>query len=958
MTTSTNISIVPYGEKEWIAHSSLGSWIFPGVDSIRKAELLAHAFFQTVTNPQAAQYTLQENQRRLVFASNTDEFRLSAGSVSTKEMMIIKDALGTTVQRAERPAHPKPGYRAFPELPVFQELSTCQKMEVLEKIERRKDIKGAGHCLWVIGHSKDLFLVKAALRALLAIGGVPLSSQEQGWLDYWMAFSQEDIAVAAMQVQWLGSLDPYNQSLRDRIVHFLKTNKALNNENQCTLLKLLAHFNWTNSDLKWVEEMDNSSKELENLKILLLSADTKQCKKTAQLAWENWVGDDSIPHGVHRSAFFDRLRDQWASQNSPKHPEIRPSHRIAAISDPHLPPEGNLYHSEETLCSLLLGREALEATSNAPKSPCFFVFKAKHYEEAYLRGKARYRAGHFQLESRLPMRCVEAIVLPKAYEHDILLIQSDQRIEEVARSLRHEELRNLPPDTVYRLRCLLTAQVKIHYREAGLENSLASCTQEQIQASSEHYHALRGCAAKNTDLSHARETIDPARMYALLTTANHAELARELAALHEAIGLGDEPLTIFQKMSDRIVGQHRLYGRGGFGLQTEIKVGDWSQERVRLVLRLAALTPDLDPVKKVLKLSDEEVKLIECLVHHQHLFNGYVAGLKRRLTLQQLHATLKTAHQEFASVLSYADFNRLLWVLYLAGASTRTAVHTEHANVYRPYWEVDRLQRLDFTSLEFLRTLRAEWKKSISLPSTTKLPKLLLEGTDAEFAQGLETAALAIGIPVETWNKISNNHGRLKLDPSQRLTLWQHTADVVAPSYGLGGFGLRTDGIAVAGWNPAEVRKVLRLAALYHDSGKATEESTSCEREGHEERSAACVRTALARHLPQDQVDIVAKLIEINSLFGACFLKKIRPHEVYAKLNEAYEGLRKKSIVREDFIKLAWILYLADASTLPQLYENRGMYEHSLAHLNGDFYQNEQWLEELNLQVQNKRKKR
>ena len=445
-------------------------------------------------------------------------------------------------------------------------------------------------------------------------------------------------------------------------------------------------------------------------------------------------------------------------------------------------------------------------------------------------------------------------------------------------------------------------------------------------------------------------------MYELLTTPLVADLSQELPPLTEALGLTPaqvqegERLTVYQKMSDRVVGQHHLYGRGGFGLQTEMKIGGWSQERVRLALRLAAMIQDtaghqiLEGVKKALNLSPGEVKLIECLSRSHHAYHGYVAGLKRRLTLEKLHSMLKSAHRDLLKdhpdlALSYADFNRMFWALYLARASTRAAVHTEHAGVYRPYWEVDQLQRLDFESLEFLRTLRGEWKKSVALPPAEIVPKLLQEGTDAEFAQDLEASARALGIPVESWNKIANNHGRLKSDPSKRLTLWQHTADVVAPSYGLGGFGLRTDGITVAGWDPAEVRKVLRLAALYHDSGKAAPESASCVRKGHEERSAACVRTALAPHLPRDHVEIVAALIEINSLFGACFMKKIRPKEVYAKLDRAYEGLGKKSISREDFIKLAWILYLADASTLPQLYENRGMYADSLARLNGDFYQ-------------------
>ena len=408
MTTSKNLSIVPYGEREWIAHASTGSWIFPAIDSMRKAELLAHAFFQTVASPQAAQYTLQEKQRRLVFASNLDEFRLSAGAVSTKEMMLLKDALGKTVQRTDNPPKNKLAYRAFPALPDFQEKNACQKIEVLEKIGRRGDIQGAGHCLWVLGSSRDLFLVRAALRALLAMGGVPLSQQEQSWLDYWMDYSHEDSAVAAMQVKWLGSLDPYNQSLRDRIAGFLKTNKALIRvENKCALLKLLAHFNWMAGDQDLLGELssERDDAEVRNLIILLLSARPKQWKKTAQTAWEEWVDVNSLPHGVHRSAFFDRLRDQSAAQSCSALPEIRPSQRIAAQCDPHLPPEGNLYQSGETLFSLLLGRGPLEAASTPPKEPCFFVFKAKHYEEAYLRGKAYYRAGQFPCNSAAHELC-------------------------------------------------------------------------------------------------------------------------------------------------------------------------------------------------------------------------------------------------------------------------------------------------------------------------------------------------------------------------------------------------------------------------------------------------------------------------------------------------------------------------------------------------------------------------
>ena len=149
------------------------------------------------------------------------------------------------------------------------------------------------------------------------------------------------------------------------------------------------------------------------------------------------------------------------------------------------------------------------------------------------------------------------------------------------------------------------------------------------------------------------------------------------------------------------------------------------------------------------------------------------------------------------------------------------------------------------------------------------------------------------------------------------VNLLEHTLDVICGNFG--GFGLNTS-ITVQNLSQPQIRKILRIAALFHDSGK------TLGRDGHIERSAEIAVRELYKdkerwNVSNEEILLIKHLILSNDLFGL-YLRgssRMSSQELQTALQNAYQSLQKDGkvdISENDFRKLLFTLWIADSSTL------------------------------------------
>ena len=189
---------------------------------------------------------------------------------------------------------------------------------------------------------------------------------------------------------------------------------------------------------------------------------------------------------------------------------------------------------------------------------------------------------------------------------------------------------------------------------------------------------------------------------------------------------------------------------------------------------------------------------------------------------------------------------------------------------------------------------------------------------------------------------IPNNHGRKA--GKVRVTVFEHTVEGFLGE--CGGVGLKTDDLKLTSIDLGVARKISQLALFFHDTGKSTElyqetkgmQSFETKLSGyfndflknleskqliyHQERSAYIARRYLGMQkcLSPFDVDLITAIILHHDIFGKLIRQKIsvdgfgsQVKDIVGKLREQYgEGV----INLQDFTRLLYSVYLADASTL------------------------------------------
>lgn len=215
-------------------------------------------------------------------------------------------------------------------------------------------------------------------------------------------------------------------------------------------------------------------------------------------------------------------------------------------------------------------------------------------------------------------------------------------------------------------------------------------------------------------------------------------------------------------------------------------------------------------------------------------------------------------------------------------------------------------------------------------------PTQLWQLSDGEFKEKhLLILASQLDIPLDDWLKVGAGHGRIRNSHSP-ASLWHHHLYVCC-HYPEMGFGVCTFAMTLQSieW----VRKILRTAALLHDSGKLLyqEGIPTFSHNHHEQRSASYAGAVLRSHSEQLdlstwEIALIETLIQYKDFFGEYLQEKIsfeRLQHIIAdgfqqwqdKVPEEQKGLAE-NLCFIDFVKLHFSLYLADASTLKKVFQN------------------------------------
>jgi hypothetical protein len=249
--------------------------------------------------------------------------------------------------------------------------------------------------------------------------------------------------------------------------------------------------------------------------------------------------------------------------------------------------------------------------------------------------------------------------------------------------------------------------------------------------------------------------------------------------------------------------------------------------------------------------------------------------------------------------------------------------------------------QLQTTTPDRLRTENTRWEIARNLveesmpPGYFMLPdRALAEAPDSLFAELLPRTMSLMPKSLKSALSRPNNHGRTRA--GKRHTIGEHTMEVITGNELA--FGLYTD-VEIKDWKPEEVRRVLRLAALLHDSGK----KEGCDA-NHVLRSSGRAERLLmkCKHylgIRKREIPVILALIEDNDRFGLYLQGLISKDEIFQRKEPPFN--------RNEWGRLLFTLFMADASTLKVVSAKRELYMSLRKQLNTLDFESMDWLESL-----------
>ena len=554
-------------------------------------------------------------------------------------------------------------------------------------------------------------------------------------------------------------------------------------------------------------------------------------------------------------------------------------------------------------------------TYSDDKDGIIICFDPEYYNFEY-----RKRYARLEIEGTLntvnyrgiPKHAIRRIYMPDSYRSDYKLLYSDQPLDKVKSKLRTEAFKNISDDQLLSLRRHLREPIpllsqgkplihegkpltkpyfesfRFYARETKEEifsKDLKPITVEEI-----HEETLKRAIGRQLIQEKYTREKSPGTFMAQdemlhqLSDSDFIEVAptvfedliKEREQFQIVMKGKDAPKPIRQHTLELIIGSQRHTG-----LNTQLNVSSISQERCRAALRLAALyyftgkltsqphcmlphtlefaDQHLNRHAILLKINPQDNILIHSILENHRLF--------KKFTQDELKAELMLAWKNLAAhPISHDDYVKMLQSFYAA-----TVDLSKHP------------QTLAFGSLN-----------------------------DRNFKTIVEKLLPNLPYPFESFNNHSAGHGRKP--NGKAVNLLEHTLEVICGQFG--GFGLKTE-LTLQGLSIAQIRKVLRLAALFHDSGKIHG------RKGHIAGSAQIARMEFekdpaARDLSPDELLLIESLILNNDAFGEYYMGKIDIDDLQHHLHKSYQSLKFKTVKLSEvhYRKLLFALWIADASTL------------------------------------------
>lgn len=182
---------------------------------------------------------------------------------------------------------------------------------------------------------------------------------------------------------------------------------------------------------------------------------------------------------------------------------------------------------------------------------------------------------------------------------------------------------------------------------------------------------------------------------------------------------------------------------------------------------------------------------------------------------------------------------------------------------------------------------------------------------------------------IKEMKETENTHGRI-IDNGveRRVTVWEHTLEVINGARG--SLGLFTQ-ICRDSKENKKLALYLRLAALFHDSGKVIDRGPE-----HTNHSIQIARTNLSQNqleydLSNDEIEVVLVLIRYNDVFARYThpKSKLQLKDITSHTRKIYKDYieNRVSINYHTFMRMLLSLYLADATTVGAVKQSIQIYK-------------------------------
>ncbi len=232
--------------------------------------------------------------------------------------------------------------------------------------------------------------------------------------------------------------------------------------------------------------------------------------------------------------------------------------------------------------------------------------------------------------------------------------------------------------------------------------------------------------------------------------------------------------------------------------------------------------------------------------------------------------------------------------------------------------------------------------------------QMLSDFNDSEFALYQDGFFHMMNPEIQDMQRKFNNHGR-KLTADRQVvpvTILEHTQEVIAGRQG--GLGLNT---SFSSQMPLPYqRKILRLAALFHDIGKLADAPLADHIQHSVEKASVILKNYPRFYgITLRDIPLILTLIQHNDIFGrythprsSLTLSVVK--DTLVNLHTCLQQ-QKIEITYPEFCQLLLSLYLADASTLKAVQKHKAFYQDLQSQLSSLNYEDLAWLEELKLKL-------